>query len=267
MACFGTTPLPIGPVLQGPIDANWMGTPRPAGVACWYTPSGSGGGPLDPWPVRQRTSRLRSMAIARAARPDRRRIRTARWLGPAVLAAVVFGTQLAEPVASSAAVAAGARPRGGCGRRGPDAHPCADTDPGARTEPRRRRPPRRRRRALAEPGPHPNPDPGADTHPDPDAHRHPLPRSVAPDDDHDRSGRPSASTGGAGATAWGSASTGQRAARRPARRRSRSSRRTTKGSTIDAISPRRPIRVLVLAGYPAPVAAPLQVTGRGGRGP
>jgi stage II sporulation protein D len=36
------------------------------------------------------------------------------------------------------------------------------------------------------------------------------------------------------------------------------------GSTISTVSPTRPIRVLVLAAYPGPLAAPLQVTGVGG---
>ena len=36
------------------------------------------------------------------------------------------------------------------------------------------------------------------------------------------------------------------------------------GSTIGAVTPTRSIRVLVLAGYPAPATAPLQITGRGG---
>src|SRR3954452_22757340 len=45
------------------------------------------------------------MAIARLVRPERRRVRSARLLGHAALAFVVFGTQLAAPVVSSAASA------------------------------------------------------------------------------------------------------------------------------------------------------------------
>src|SRR5690242_20332771 len=82
------------------IGAN--ATPR---VACWYARQGEGMAPSTHGRCVQSPRRLRSMAIARAARHARRRVRPARWLGPWLLAAAVFGSQLAVPVTSSAAVA------------------------------------------------------------------------------------------------------------------------------------------------------------------
>src|SRR4051794_28947255 len=217
------------------------------------------------------------MAIARLVRPERRRVRSARLFGHAALAFVVFGTQLAAPVVSSAA---SARPPSRAVlalAADPAPTPTPAPTPSATPSPS----------PSPSPGPTPTATPAPTSTPAPTATPSPRPTSTpapTPTPVPTPTASPTATPFPAPSfpttittlaptvrfygRGWGH---GVGMSQYGARGRALAGEKAEQilaayyhGSTISTVTPTRAIRVLVLASYPAPAAAPLQITGRGG---